>query len=88
SITAPFFRTLIATKPCVPRALDAAELAEAARLHCDEVFAEPDVCKAYERALSIAEKEAVIVVCGSFYLASEIRPRILNIMSTEQSKKP
>lgn len=78
SITAPFFHTLIVTKPSVPRALGTAELAEEARLYCDTVLTEPDALKAYERALSIAENEAVIFVCGSFYLASEIRPRILN----------
>lgn len=83
SITAPFFHTLIATKPCIPRALGAAELAEEARSYCDTVLTEPEVLKAYERALTIAEENgAVIVVCGSFYLASELRPRILNSGNT------
>lgn len=68
------FCRMIATDIQNPRALPAAQLAE--RLHplCSSVEVIPRPQEAYDRALRYSDP---IFICGSLYLASEIRPYIL-----------
>lgn len=69
------FDTFIATQPAVPRALKAHRLADAAANFCHNVRVIEDPYEAYRRANDITGKEDVIIICGSFYLASELRTK-------------
>lgn len=61
-----------------PRTLTAQELAEKCRQHFPFVTAFDDNKKALDYALKKAEKEKIpLVICGSLYLAGELRPYLL-----------
>ena len=75
---ASLFQALITASPKNPRALPAAELADRAREYCSQVFAEEDLSKAICLARKLAGEDGAIVICGSLYLAGEIRPLLLN----------
>ena len=75
---ASLFQALITASPKNPRALPAAELADRAREYCSQVFAEEDLSKAIYLARKLAGEDGAIVICGSLYLAGEIRPLLLN----------
>lgn len=61
-----------------PRTLTAQELAEKCRQHFPGVTAFDDNKKALDYALKKAEKEKIpLVICGSLYLAGELRPYLL-----------
>jgi dihydrofolate synthase / folylpolyglutamate synthase len=64
---------LIATQSTNPRALGAAELAEHAAAHFDEVEAEPDPHRALERARE--SSAGLILVTGSLYLLANLFER-------------
>lgn len=68
---APHFSKIVTLAPYNPRALSAEALAEEARAFCVDVTAAGSV----EEALALSRVEAgeVLVICGSFFLASEIR---------------
>ncbi|MEG1028071.1 MAG: cyanophycin synthetase, partial [Oscillospiraceae bacterium] len=70
-ITVPVFNN--------PRAVDNTVLAECAKKYCANSLAINDYDKALQTALSLVDENAAIIVCGSFYMASEIRKNILNI---------
>lgn len=76
-IVAPFFETLIATKPDNSRALDAQILADTTKKHCKNIITIEDPWDAYSQAKNLANKDDVIIVCGSFYLAAEVREKII-----------
>ena len=75
---ASLFQALITASPKNPRALPAAELADRAREYCSQVFAEEELSKAICLARKLAGEDGAIVICGSLYLAGEIRPLLLN----------
>lgn len=77
-IIAPYVSTFIATQAPVPRALAAQELCDCASAYCSNSNAVANPHKAVTAALNIAEKDDVILVCGSFYLAGEIREDLIN----------
>ena len=52
-----------------PRSAPASLIAETAREVCPNVT----VCQSYGEALSLASKDPFTLVCGSLYLASDIR---------------
>lgn len=61
-----------------PRTLTAQELAEKCRQHFPGVTAFDDNKKALDYALKKAEEEKIpLVICGSLYLAGELRPYLL-----------
>lgn len=65
-----------------PRSLSGEELADL----CQEYFMKVESCKsvenAFDKAFDLAKKEkATVIICGSLYLAGEIRPYILNVVS-------
>ena len=68
------FRRIIVTDIDNPRALPACDLARRLGGICDDIEVIEDPRKAYDRALSYGDD---IFVCGSLYLASEIRPYII-----------
>lgn len=68
---APQFSKIVTLAPHNPRALTAEALAEEARAFCADVTAASTVEEAL--ALSRVEGDEVLVICGSFFLANEIR---------------
>lgn len=68
----PFCRRVIFTKPDNPRAASPESLAETAQSFSGEVRCVPDPQKAYEQALSVTPENGMVLVCGSFYLLSDI----------------
>lgn len=78
SIVAPLAQTFIATKADVPRALSSDELCESAKVYCDNCYSVADPVKAVSAAKNIMQPDDVLIVCGSFYLAGEIRDCLLN----------
>ncbi len=75
---APFADVFIATKADVPRALSADELCKAANAFCSECHSIPGPAKAISAAHNITEDNDALIVCGSFFLAGEIRDILLN----------
>lgn len=59
----------IATEPLSERSLPANEMVEAVKPYCSSVRAEPDIAKAIEKAKELYEKDSMICICGSLYLA-------------------
>ncbi|MBR2868804.1 MAG: bifunctional folylpolyglutamate synthase/dihydrofolate synthase [Clostridia bacterium] len=77
-LVAPFADVFIATKADVPRALSSDDLSAAAHKYCAETFSFESPVKALTAARNILEPDDVLIVCGSFYLAGEIREELLN----------
>lgn len=71
SFVAPLFSKIVTLAPHEPRALPAEALAEKARHYCGDVTAAGSV----EEALRLAQvgRGEALVICGSFYLAAELR---------------
>ena len=62
-----------------PRAISSAALAEKFRRHCPEVVSFDSAEEGFDEAFALAKKQnAAVLICGSLYLAGEIRPYILN----------
>jgi dihydrofolate synthase / folylpolyglutamate synthase len=59
----------VATEPVSERALSANAMAEAVKPYCSSVNAEPDIAKAIEKAKELYDKDSMICICGSLYLA-------------------
>ncbi|MBR4859292.1 MAG: bifunctional folylpolyglutamate synthase/dihydrofolate synthase [Clostridia bacterium] len=75
---APLAQTFIAARADVPRALSSDELCESAKAYCDNCYSVADPVKAVAAARNIMQTDDVLIVCGSFYLAGEIRDCLLN----------
>ena len=78
SAVCPFVDTFIATKADVPRALSSSELCENAKKFCNNCYDIPDPQKAIVAAHNILQSDDALIICGSFYLAGEIRDGLLN----------
>lgn len=78
-IVLPFAETFIATKADVPRALASDELMKTASAYCGNCYDIAEPTKAVKAALNILQPDDALVICGSFYLAGEIREYLLNI---------
>lgn len=79
----PRFSMVFTVTPDNPRALSAKELAECARQFAGEgVTVKPmeNHKKAAERALEMIDEASALVVCGSLYLASEMRPIMMDLL--------
>ena len=62
-----------------PRAISSSALAEKFRRHCPKVISFDSAEKGFDEAFALAkEQNAAVLICGSLYLAGEIRPYILN----------
>jgi dihydrofolate synthase/folylpolyglutamate synthase len=66
---APLAYQVIATEPISPRALNAEQMADMASKYNEQVEAEADIPKAIEKAKMAADKDSVVLICGSLYLA-------------------
>lgn len=67
---------IITAAPSIYRSLSASELAEVLAGSCDEIIISKSLQDAYEKALSLANNDSVILICGSLYLASDMRSLI------------
>lgn len=70
-------KVMIATECSNPRAMKCAELAEVCRKYCSEVYAVSNPFEAIDKAFEL-KKDNLIAVCGSLYLASEVREYLKN----------
>lgn len=59
-----------------PRAMAPEDLARVVKSACQTVRALPDLDDAFQQACSLASPKGMVLICGSFYLASEYRERI------------
>jgi dihydrofolate synthase/folylpolyglutamate synthase len=64
---------IYATEPSNPRSIKSDELAKLLKPYCKKVKAIESPCKAYKKALKKADKDSAVIVCGSLYLASDIK---------------
>ena len=77
---APIASKVITTTPQSPRSMEACQLCEKAKEYCSDVAFSDDPCKAYELAKKISTTNDCIVVCGSLYLAGDVRNYILDTL--------
>lgn len=77
-IVAPFADKFIASHADVPRALSSEELAEHAKKYCSDVISVSDPLDAVKLAKDLTKDSDAMIVCGSFYLAGEVRNAMLN----------
>ena len=73
---APYFSKIITVTPDNPRSMPAKELAEAAKEFCKNTVA----VKTNMEAVELALKDDIIIICGSFYMAAELRPIIKKML--------
>ncbi|MGN0518980.1 MAG: bifunctional folylpolyglutamate synthase/dihydrofolate synthase [Acutalibacteraceae bacterium] len=69
---------IIATEPDNPRKMSAPQLAQLAENICNDVYAEPEPHKAISLAMNTMPKDGILIVCGSLYLAAQVREFLLN----------
>ncbi|MGN0557932.1 MAG: bifunctional folylpolyglutamate synthase/dihydrofolate synthase [Acutalibacteraceae bacterium] len=73
------FNTVITVPIQNPRSMTEKELADVCRGHFENVEEKSDVKSAVDEALSLADgEENAIVICGSLYLAGEIRQVVID----------
>ncbi len=79
----PRFSRIIAVSPNSPRAFSAKSMAKcAAEFAAEGVSVTPfdSLKKASEAALKASDENTAVVVCGSLYLASDIRPILMELL--------
>lgn len=80
-IVGPLFDRIVTVRPENPRSLPAEALAAGAGRFCREALPAGNCEQALELALEGLGPEDALVVCGSFYLAGEMRPLLLEKFS-------
>ena len=75
---APLAKRVVTTTPSNGRAMAAEDLQERAKVFCGETAAEPDPCKAFDLARSLTKPGEALIVCGSLYLAGDVREHIID----------
>ncbi|QEY33808.1 bifunctional folylpolyglutamate synthase/dihydrofolate synthase [Caproiciproducens galactitolivorans] len=78
---AGLFSNVITLVPKNPRAMSAEDLAEHFRLVGTPAESMENSREALKKALSVVGKEGTLFVCGSLYLAGELRPLALDLLS-------
>lgn len=69
---APLCKSIVTVTPSNPRALNGAELKKIAEKYCESCQFINNSKEGYKYILSNAEKDDTILVCGSFYMMSDI----------------
>ncbi len=72
SVVAPHCKKIIATTPTNPRSMPAAQLKKIAEKYCDDVIA-------VDNPIEAVLQKGVTLVCGSFFLARDVRETLLNM---------
>ncbi len=83
---APLFHKIITITPNWGRALPGEKLAEVAKQFCGDVAAAGTCGEALAAAMKDMSTDDALVVCGSFYLASEIREQLQGKMANLQAR--
>ncbi|XOQ48823.1 MAG: Folylpolyglutamate synthase [Eubacteriales bacterium] len=78
---AGLFSNVITLAPKSPRAMSAEDLAEHFRLVGTPVESMENSGEALKKALSVVGKEGALLICGSLYLAGELRPLALDLLA-------
>ena len=84
---APLANTIVTTTPSNPRAMPAEELRQHlldAGFPVKKLTAISKPEEAFDKSLSLAGKNPLIV-CGSLYLAGDVRPHILDVLEEAES---
>ncbi len=76
---APLFSTVLTLRPENPRALSAQALRDEAAAFCPDARAMEDPEEALRLAAALAGPDGAVILCGSFYLAGELRPLALRL---------
>ena len=79
-VIAPYASNFIAVTPPNSRALSGLTLSESASKHCKNVLYKDDFKDAVIYALQKTGAKDVLIICGSLYLASAIRPILIEEM--------
>lgn len=87
SILAPLFSHIITLQPENPRALTSERLADQASAFCARVTPMHDGEAALRAALDEAGETGAVVICGSFFLAGELRLPALNMLRERQKER-
>ncbi len=72
SMTAPLCNEIVTVTPSNPRALDSESLKKIAEKYCDNVVSIDNSKEGYKYILSKANANDTVLVCGSFYMMSDI----------------
>ncbi len=75
---APLFSRIIVTTSSNPRTESTEKLARCARRYCSDVLTCEDPNEAIDLAFSLIEADESLVVCGSLYLASDVREKLFS----------
>lgn len=78
---APLAKRVVTTTPSNPRAMSADDLAAKANAFCKEIMAENDPCKAFDLARSLTGADEALIVCGSLYLAGDVRTHMVDTLN-------
>lgn len=76
-ILGPLFQKIITVKPENPRSLSAEDLAKTAARFCPEAVPAAGFREALDMALEGLGEGGALIACGSFYMAGELRPLLL-----------
>ena len=85
STLAPLFERVIAVPVQSPRAISPAELAALAAPYCKSVFTAENAAQALDAALAALNPGEALVVAGSLYLASELRPQLMRFKGKSEN---
>lgn len=77
-IVSKIFSAIVTAAPEIPRAVNAADLAKTAEKYCNNCIAVQNSEEAFLKAASLLGKDDILIICGSFYLASELRNVVLD----------
>lgn len=79
---APLAKCVVTTKPSNPRAMGSEELAGKIKAICNNIKSCDDPCKAFDLARASVSSDEALVVCGSLYLAGDVRSHMLDFISS------
>lgn len=83
SLVLPLVSETVTCRANVPRALESDELAAAAFAYCPMVTDIPNPEAAVKAALERAENDDIVIICGSFYLAGEVRAYLKEVFPND-----
>lgn len=83
SVLAPHFQKIVTVPVGNSRALSPEDLAEVMRSYCADVTAKNSAKEALSEVLENLAEDEALVVAGSFYLASELRPLLMRYKGKE-----
>ena len=85
STLAPLLERVITVPVQSPRAISPAELAALAAPYCKSVFTAENAAQALDAALAALNPGEALVVAGSLYLASELRPQLMRFKGKSEN---